>query len=96
MFYAEGSKIYAYSILGGLAWPIYDFNVSQEGDYVIDHIELEREGLRLWVAYRDLKQTVLPAGFAGLKIQTDGGLSMVEDVRHDQLADRIVDFESKY
>ena len=96
MFYAVGSKIYVYSILGGLTWPLYDFNVGQDGDYVIDYIELEREGSRLWVAYRDLRQSVLPAGFAGLKIQTDGGLSMMEDVRHNQVADRIVDFESKY
>ena len=57
---------------------------------------MEREGSRLWVAFRDLEQDVKPAGFVGLKIQTDGGLSMVEDVRYDQLADRIVDFESKY
>ena len=96
LFYAFGSKIYAFSIYGGLGWPIYDLNTAPGGNYAIDHIEMEREGSRLWVAFRDLEQNVKPAGFVGLKIQTDGGLSMVEDVRFDQLADRIVDFESKY
>ena len=96
LFYAFGSQIYAFSIYGGLGWPVYDLNAASEGNYTIDHIEMEREGSRLWVAFRDLEQDVKPAGFVGLKIQTDGGLSMVEDVRYEHLADRIVDFESKY
>ena len=96
MFYSEGSKIYVYSILGGLAWPVYDFDAASGGHYVVDHIEMERGGSRLWVSYRDLEQDSMAAGFAGLRIQTDGGLSMIEDIRHDNIADRIVDFESKY
>ncbi len=96
MFYADGGQLYAYSILGGLAWPIYDFNKASGGNCVIDHIEMERGGARIWVAYRDLSCDTLAAGFAGLRIQTDGGLSMTEDIRHGNIADRIVDFESKY
>ena len=96
LFYASGSQIYVFSILGGLGWAIYDLNDAFEGSFAIDHIELEREGSRLWVAFRDLNQDTKPAGFAGLKIQTDGGLSVEEDIRYDHMADRIVDFESKY
>jgi hypothetical protein len=96
MFYAEGSRIYAFSIFGGLAWLVYDFNGASGGSYVIDHIEMERGGSRIWVAFRDLSRDSLSAGFSGLDIRTDGGLSMVESVRHDNIADRIVDFESKY
>ena len=62
----------------------------------IDHIEIERAGNRLWVAFRDTQATSQPAGFVGLTIQTDGGLRLEESIRHEHFADRIVDFESKY
>lgn len=38
----------------------------------------------------------MKGGFAGLTIETDGGLHLEESVRHDHIAGRIVDFESKY
>lgn len=96
LFYAKDSKVYAYGMASGMCQPIYDLNQSAQDNRVIDHIEMERGGRRLWVAFRDLTKEGRQAGFVGLQIQTDGGLSMTEEIRHEQLADRIVDFESKY
>ena len=92
MFYAAGSQIYVYNALNRTGQSLHDFGAG----YEIDHIEIERAGNRLWVAFRDTNATSLPAGFAGMTIQTDGGLQLKEDVRHNNFADRIVDFESKY
>lgn len=95
LFYANGSAVYAYSMSGQSSKKLYDFADNGE-TAVVDRIELEREGKRLWVAFRDMKKDTKAAGFVGLSIQTDGGLKLIEDVRHDNIADRIVDFESKY
>lgn len=92
MFYAAGSQVFVYNVLNKKGQMLYDFGTG----YEIDHIEIERAGHRLWVAFRDTRAQELPAGFAGLNIQTDGGLQLRDDVRHDNFADRIVDFESKY
>lgn len=96
LFYSSGSAVYAYSMANQTGQKVFDFDAGGDGRYVIDHLELERDGHRLWVAFRCLTEEIAPAGFAGLYIQTDGGLQLREDVRHDHLADEIVDFESKY
>ena len=57
---------------------------------------MERGNNRLWVAFQDNSATGMKGGFAGLTIETDGGLHLEESVRHDHIAGRIVDFESKY
>ena len=96
MFYAYGSSIYAISMATTQAQKIYDLDSAWGGQFAIDHIEVERGGHRLWVAYRDLQRTEAAAGFAGLYIQTDGGLQLRTDIRHDGLGDEVIDFESKY
>lgn len=95
LFYAAGSSIYAYSMTGRTGQKVFDFNAGG-GTFAIDRIEMERGGRRLWVAFRNLKEQHDAAGFAGLQVQTDGGLQVREDIRHEGLADEIVDFESKY
>ena len=96
LFYASGSSVYAYSMTNNTGRKVYDFNAGATGTYLVDHIELERDGRRLWVAFRNGERSDSPAGFSGLYIQTDGGLQLREEVRHEGLADEIVDFESKY
>lgn len=96
LFYAVGGTVYAYSMSNRTGQRVYDLNAGGNGRFVIDHIELERGGRRLWVSFRDLSEQQHPAGFTGLYIQTDGGLQIREDVRHERLSDEIVDFESKY
>lgn len=95
MFYANGSAIYAYSMSGLSSKKLYDFAENSE-TVIVDRIELERDGKRLWVAFRDTKKEKKGAGFIGLNIQTDGGLKLLEDIRYDSISDKIVDFESKY
>ena len=77
---------------------LYDFQKDAEaGDgYVIDHIEAERGGNRLWVAFRNESLSEKKAGFCGLTVKTDGGLKLERTVFQPNFADRIVDFESKY
>lgn len=92
LFYAAGNQIYVYNVLSRTGQALYDIG----SGCTIDHIEIERAGNRLWVAFRDTQATSQPAGFVGLTIQTDGGLRLEESIRHEHFADRIVDFESKY
>lgn len=96
LFYASGSSVYVYNMTDRTGKKAYDFNAGTESRFIIDRIELERDGNRLWVAFRNLSEPYAPAGFSGLYIQTDGGLQLHETVRHERLADEIVDFESKY
>ena len=98
MFYAYGSKVYVYNSANATGGEIYDLQADATGgaEYVIDHIEVERGGNRLWVAFRDNSLSEKKAGFCGLTVSTDGGLSLKRTVFHPQFADRIVDFESKY
>lgn len=96
LFYAAGSSVYVYNMTDRTGKKVYDFNQDGNRQFTIDHIELERDGNRLWVAFRDLSAQRTPAGFSGLYIQTDGGLQLHEAIRHEKLADEIVDFESKY
>ena len=92
MFYAVGSSVYVYNATDKTGKKIYDFG----SGITIDHIEMERAGNRLWVAFQDNAAETMKGGFAGLAIGTDGGLHLEESVRHDHIAGRIVDFESKY
>lgn len=98
LFYAYGSKVYVYNSANATGGEIYDLQANAESgaEYVIDHIEAERGGNRLWVAFRDNSLPEKKAGFCGLTVSTDGGLSLERTVFHSQFADRIVDFESKY
>lgn len=98
LFYAAGSKIYIYNSASATGSEVYDLqtNAKEGASYTIDHIEVERGGNRLWVAFRDNSLSEKKAGFCGLTISTDGGLNLKQTVYHPQFADRIVDFESKY
>ena len=98
LFYVAGSKVYVYNSASSTGGVIYDLQDDAEGgaQYVIDHIEVERGGNRLWVAFRDNSLSEKRAGFCGLTVNTDGGLSLKRTVFHPNFADRIMDFESKY
>ncbi len=98
LFYTAGSKVYVYNSASAAGGEIYDLQADAEdgAEYIIDHIEAERGGNRLWVAFRDNSLSEKKAGFCGLTVDTDGGLSLKRTVFHPQFADRIVDFESKY
>ena len=98
LFYVAGSKVYVYNSASSTGGVIYDLqDDAEEGaQYVIDHIEAERGGNRLWVAFRNNSLSEKKAGFCGLTVNTDGGLSLKRTVFHPNFADRIVDFESKY
>lgn len=92
MFYATGSAVYVYNSTDKTGKKIYDFG----SGYTINHIEFERANNRLWVAFQDESATDMKGGFAGLTIETDGGLRLEQTVRHEHIGGRIVDFESKY
>jgi hypothetical protein len=92
MFYAAGSAVYVYNSADKTSKKIYDFGAN----FTVNHMEMERGNNRLWVAFQDNSATGMKGGFAGLTIETDGGLHLEESVRHDHIAGRIVDFESKY
>lgn len=98
LFYAAGSKIYVYNSASSTGGMVYDFQKDAEAgdEYVIDHIEAERGGNRLWVAFRNESLSEKKAGFCGLTVKTDGGLKLERTVFQPNFADRIVDFESKY
>lgn len=92
MFYAAGSALYVYNATDRTGKKIYDFGAG----FTINHIEMERAGNRLWVAFQDESVTGMNGGFVGLTVETDGGLHLEESVRHDHICGRIIDFESKY
>lgn len=92
MFYTVGGTIYLYNAISKTGMKIYDMG----SNININHIELERAGSHLWVAYQDNSKQTLKAGFASFLINTDGGVHFTITSRHDGVADRIVDFESKY
>lgn len=99
LFYVAGSKVYVYNSVSQTGEEVYDLKNDDEdsnADYVIDHIESERVGNRLWIAFRNNSLSEKKAGFCGLTVNTDGGLSLERTVFHPHFADRIVDFESKY
>lgn len=92
MFYASGNAVYLYNAENKTGMSVYDLG----GSVDINHIEFDYKSNTLLVAYRDKAKENLPAGFASLKVGTDGGLHLQLTGRHDGLADRIVDFERKY
>ena len=96
LFYAVGSKIYVYNSTSATGSEVYDLQNDDTAEYIIDHIEVEHAGNRLWVAFRNNSLTENKAGFCGLTVNTDGGLNLQRTIFHSQFADRIVDFESKY
>ncbi|MDY5813541.1 MAG: PKD-like family lipoprotein [Bacteroides sp.] len=92
LFYAVGGKLYLYNAINHLGHEVYDLG----NGYLVDHIEADRGTKCLWVAFRNTDLTETQAGFCGLKVSTDGGLSLEQTIRQEGLADRIVDFERKY
>ena len=96
LFYAAVNSIYAYNTTNYTGSEILNLNLSLGGSYAVDLIEIERNSSRLWIGFRDLSAAEKPAGIVGFNIQTDGGLQLSQFVRYDHVADRIIDFESKY
>ena len=92
LLYAAGSKIYLYNSNTSTGAAVYD----RGAGHTIDQMEVERNSLCLWIAFRNRNLPDKKAGFCGLVIKTDGGFRLEEIAFHPHIADRIVDFENKY
>lgn len=92
LLYAAGNKIYLYNSNTSTGAAVYDLGAG----HTIDHMEVERNSLCLWIAFRNRNLPDKKAGFCGLAIKTDGGFRLEEIAFHPHIADRIVDFENKY